>query len=998
MLSLFLTLILENYCHGNEHLKFALDKKSYPFVRVDEEHVVKNSDKDHDGISLNGDLFSRDEMELEDNLFTSSESNVYNDTEMILLTSKKSTSSNAYSEDDNEPGYYPGEKIILTATANPGYRFLNWTISGKEVSRSLVYEFVMPSNDILIQANFEIEPTQPTEPTDPAKPGVSNPGTGLLDGLVAFYEMNSNESGSLMDSHGQNHGKNSGIAQVSGFTEKGNKYDGKTSISSVPHSSSLNLGTEFTLMADIFREGNGQGNGSVIVGKTFSSSWPENQTYSMAITHDNRIRLRANIPNLKDWVSTQTVPVGKWVRVIATYKSGEGFSLYLDKVSPERSSALSGTVKSSEMELTVGSSSLLRNAANTRRVEGVLDNVGIWNRQLSKEEISVLITNKITYPDFAGKQETSTIRIVSPAVNSQFDALSAVQIELAAEGKVEKIELFGGTKLIATLKAGTFSYIWKGAPLGQSIIKAKAYYSNGVIVESTPVTINVVGNEPEASLPGTGLSGTGLLDGLVAFYEMNSNESGSLMDSHGQNHGKNSGIAQVSGFTEKGNKYDGKTSISSVPHSSSLNLGTEFTLMADIFREGNGQGNGSVIVGKTFSSSWPENQTYSMAITHDNRIRLRANIPNLKDWVSTQTVPVGKWVRVIATYKSGEGFSLYLDKVSPERSSALSGTVKSSEMELTVGSSSLLRNAANTRRVEGVLDNVGIWNRQLSKEEISVLITSKITYPDFAGKQTFRVSVSTIVDEIPSNTIDTTSSTKAEVGEKLIFLAEDEENLVFDHWSLEGEKVSDQAIYELDMPGKDISLTKHVRTFVDPEISVTLPNQNSEFEALSDIHVEFEIENNDAEIEKIELFNGEELLGDITKDFLKGFDWKNVPQGDHQLTAVITDTRGKTHFSDPVVLKSVNIETKEASNVRLNYVIGPNPAMDFLNVIFTNLDGVYDFEFRIVSMNGVIRKTFSARPEGSKVIINISDLENGVYVLYVTANGYNISNKKFIKK
>ncbi|WP_343852257.1 LamG-like jellyroll fold domain-containing protein, partial [Algoriphagus jejuensis] len=827
------------------------------------------------------------------------------------------------------------------------------------------------------------------------EPEVSNPGTstGLLGGLVAFYEMDSNVSGALRDSHGQNHGKNSAIDHVSGFTEKGNKYDGKTTISSVPHSSSLNLDTEFTLMADIFREGDGKEDGAVIVGKTFSSSWPENQTYAMAITKDNKIRLRANIPNLRDWVSTQTVPAGKWVRVIATYKSGEGFSLYLDKVSPEKSQSFSGSIRDSEMELTVGSASLLRNAAYARRIEGVLDNVGIWNRQLSREEISTLITNKITYPDFAGKQETSKISIVSPAQNSQFDVLSAVQINLASEGTIDKIELFRGTTLIATLNAGIFNYTWIGAPIGQSSIKAKAYYRNGVIVESAPVTINVVGKLPSISAPVSGL-----LNGLVAFYEMDSNVSGTLRDSHGQNHGKNSAIDHVSGFTEKGNKYDGNSSISSVPHSSGLNLDTEFTLMADVFRVGDGKEDGAVIVGKTFSSSWPENQTYSLAITKDNKIRIRANIPNLKDWVSTQTVPLGKWVRVIATYKSGEGFSLYLDKVSPEKSPSFSGSIRDSDMELTVGSASLLRNAAYARRVEGVLDNVGIWNRQLSKDEISALISNKITYPDFVGNQSFRISMSTIVDEIPSSSVDEISSTKAEAGETLIFLAEDEENIVFDHWSMDGERVSDQAIYELNMPGKDVKLAKHVRTFVDPEISVALPNRNSEVEAFSDIHIDFEIKNNDAEIEKIELFNREEIVGEITRDFLGGFVWKDVPQGDHQLTAVATDTRGKTHFSDPVVLKSIKTDSVEISNVLLDYAIGPNPTSDYLNVIFANLDGVYDFEFRVVSMSGMVKKVFKTRPSGSKLTIDVSDLTNGVYVLHLVGEGNSLGSKRFIKK
>jgi hypothetical protein len=89
---------------------------------------------------------------------------------------------------------------------------------------------------------------------------------------------------------------------------------------------------------------------------------------------------------------------------------------------------------------------------------------------------------------------------------------------------------------------------------------------------------------------------------------------------------------------------------------------------------------------------------------------------------------------------------------------------------------------------------------------------------------------------------------------------------------------------------------------------------------------------------------------------------------------------------------------KDVKDVRLEYVIGPNPTTEYLNVIFTNLDGIYDFEFRVVSMNGMVQKTFKTRPEDSAVTIDVSDMRNGVYVLQLTANGNEISSRRFIKK
>ncbi|WPR73552.1 Ig-like domain-containing protein [Algoriphagus sp. NG3] len=902
----------------------------------------------------------------------------------ISITVDPSDFSNSVAKVD----FYNGNTLLGTETTSP-FSFVWTNLPAGNISLTAKATDSKGSSTVSAAVNIKVGDIVNTEPE-------IDVGAGLLQGLVAFYEMNTNSSGALRDSHGQNHGTNKLISHVNGFNEKGNRYDGNSSISSVPHSDGLNLTTEFTLMADIFRQGDGQEGASIIIGKTFSAAWPQNQAYSISVTKDNKIRIRTNTSGLKDWVSTQTVPFGKWLRVIATYKSGEGYSLYFDSTVPEKSAKISGTIAKSNQELTIGTASLKKNAANRRRFEGVLDNVGIWNRQLSKDEIARLITSKITYPDFGDLQEASEIRIISPVQNSQFDALSDIQIEIESENnvsKIEKVELFHGTKLITTLDAGTINYTWKNAPLGQYSIKARAFYDNGAFVESAPVTINVVKEENVSSKPETG---TGLLQGLVAFYEMNTNSSGALRDSHGQNHGTNNLISHVNGFNEKGNRYDGNSSISSVPHSDGLNLTTEFTLMADIFRQGDGQESASIIMGKTFSAAWPQNQTYSMSVTKDNKIRIRTNTSGLKDWVSTQTVPFGKWVRVIATYKSGEGYSLYFDSTVPEKSAKISGTIAKSNQELTIGTASLKNNAANRRRFEGVLDNVGIWNRQLSQDEIAKLITSKITYPDFKGIEFYRITMTTATEEISGEITVLSDSTKAEAGEKLIFLVEEEEGVIFDHWSVDEVQVGNFALYELDMPGKDITLTKHFRTFVAPEISIVLPGQKSEFAAFSEVPIELEIKSNDAKIEKVELFNGEDLVGQLTQDSSR-LDWKNIPEGNHQLVGRITDSNGKTYFSDPVVLKAVGNQSKDIPNVLLEYVIGPNPTTDYLNVIFSNLDGVYDFEFRIVSMNGVAQKSFNASPKESTAILDVSDLNNGVYVLHLIGNGHNLSSKKFIK-
>lgn len=177
--------------------------------------------------------------------------------------------------------------------------------------------------------------------------------------------------------------------------------------------------------------------------------------------------------------------------------------------------------------------------------------------------------------------------------------------------------------------------------------------------------------------------------------------------------------------------------------------------------------------------------------------------------------------------------------------------------------------------------------------------------------------------------------------------------------------------------------------------TVKLTSQNNEREVISgenlDLFVELlELEN---KVEFVEYILDGEKLGSSEKHPY-GFQWKNISEGNHELIAHAVDASGLSYFSAPVII----VVKKDIRDFRLEYVIGPNPTTEYLNVIFTNLDGIYDFEFRVISMNGMVQKTFKARPEDSTVTIDVSDLRSGVYVLQITANGNEISSKKFMRK
>lgn len=51
--------------------------------------------------------------------------------------------------------YEAGTEISLTAAANSGFEFVNWTDAGNEISTDASFIFVMPEEDVMLNANFE---------------------------------------------------------------------------------------------------------------------------------------------------------------------------------------------------------------------------------------------------------------------------------------------------------------------------------------------------------------------------------------------------------------------------------------------------------------------------------------------------------------------------------------------------------------------------------------------------------------------------------------------------------------------------------------------------------------------------------------------------------------------------------------------------------------------------------------------------------------------------
>ena len=72
--------------------------------------------------------------------------------------------------DPAKESYKAGDVVTATATAKDGYKFVNWTVDGKEVSDKAEYAFKV-DRDVTLKANFEKVAADPKpetpKPEDP---------------------------------------------------------------------------------------------------------------------------------------------------------------------------------------------------------------------------------------------------------------------------------------------------------------------------------------------------------------------------------------------------------------------------------------------------------------------------------------------------------------------------------------------------------------------------------------------------------------------------------------------------------------------------------------------------------------------------------------------------------------------------------------------------------------------------------------------------------------
>ncbi|PLW80806.1 hypothetical protein C0585_00695, partial [Candidatus Woesearchaeota archaeon] len=521
----------------------------------------------------------------------------------------------AYKEDGNS----------TFATSN--YTFSGWNLGDK---------FTLSSNG----TNLQIDTTTQALPNSASESGWIN-----MSGNVLLMNMDES-SGNIIDYSGQgNDGTpyNGVIYSGEGQIDTAIGFDGSNDYIAVPDDNSLDIGSTGDLSISIWIN-SGNNIGTHFIMEKLNSY---RTGYSIYIGTNN---LCANIRNSSsDYtvastsVCTSLLDEGNWNHFIATYDRDGLLKIYLNG---EYKS--SKNISDKQQDLSNTGSVNIGDIDGNYRFEGYLDEISMWNRALSEDEVATIYSNQNEkYAQY----------------NSQvFDA--------------------GLTTVWTNL---TFNNEY---PYGQELP------SNAVIeTEYDDLNVNMTGNVLLLHMDES--------SGTIVDYSGQSND-GSVM---------NSVDYSVDGQINTAIAFDGTNAFINISDDSSLDItSNSITLSGWVYPldcTGTGDGvqtivtkQGTYYLNLQASTCKPEFYWYELS--------------NPGYHVSNSAIPLNKWSYVVATYDGvADEVKLYVNGVNTLTVSSISGTGRQSDSIVVVGGFD-----SSNRNFNGSIDEVAIWNRTLSADEI----------------------------------------------------------------------------------------------------------------------------------------------------------------------------------------------------------------------------------------------------------------------------------------
>ena len=243
---------------------------------------------------------------------------------------------------------------------------------------------------------------------------------GTVEGLMLHLTFDEGQGDTAEDVSGNgNHGTLVGSPKwAKGNTGSAIQFDGAENKSyvEVPDDPSLNPATEITCAAWIYFD-NFLGSGGII-SKYIGAG--NQRSYTMHMHHDNALGLAADFSSsgvYKAGVSAMSAGTdagvlkqGEWQHVAATFKAKEFLRLYVNgEMKAEAEAGVMESIFDNEVPLLIGNDFQIggsHRAGQPREFTGIIDEVMIFNRELSAQEIQSIMSGATASVEPAGKLAT----------------------------------------------------------------------------------------------------------------------------------------------------------------------------------------------------------------------------------------------------------------------------------------------------------------------------------------------------------------------------------------------------------------------------------------------------------------------------------------------------------------------------------------------------------------------------------------------------------------
>ena len=379
-----------------------------------------------------------------------------------------------------------------------------------------------------------------------------------------------------------------------------------------------------------------------------------------------------------------------------------------------------------------------RGAGNSLFFNGTIDEVAVWNRTLSDNEVLELYKRGINHlnisvrscDDSACSGETfgtkfgTTPQNLSVNPNRYFQ----YQVNMRTENNSFSPELYNVSIVTNTAPTHTAPYLNATTSLNSTNDNLTVYNKSTSDPDNSGNVKNIISwylnGVPLMSLnmPFEGGSLNGSASGV---------SSGTTDYSGNANHGTvvNTKWCPTCGYDGRGAyEFNGTDDYIQIADSNSLDITEKLTMSAWVkIGQGSNIGNGDFIGGKW--SSGADDQAYTFGFDpgcDGGNHRLGFILDNKtasQDWFrlcSNQTFSEEIWYHIAVTW-NGTVARIYVNG-SLSNETKITGTLRSTTKQVTIGR---LRPEDNTYPFNGTIDEVTIWNRSLSQEQIASIYQNR---------------------------------------------------------------------------------------------------------------------------------------------------------------------------------------------------------------------------------------------------------------------------------